>query len=80
MEFASVSGSRILSITELAYEQLKARGGIIIYSNAQFESKELSIYQRNPQTILKSLINRADVKSISLSDDRMIFWDRKIQS
>ena len=57
-----VSDYEFLFFTEIAYEKLKARGGIFIYSNAQFESKDLSICQRNPQTNLKTLVNCADVK------------------
>ena len=39
----TVNGFRVLFITELAYEQLKARAGIIIYGNAEFKGKDLTI-------------------------------------
>ena len=39
----NVIGFIILFITELAYEQLKARAGILIYSYAKFKSKDLTI-------------------------------------
>ena len=39
----NVSGFRILFNAELAYEQLKARAGILISSNAEFKSKDLII-------------------------------------
>ena len=39
----TVSGFRILFITELAYEQLKARAGFLIYSNAELKGQELTI-------------------------------------
>ena len=38
-----VSEFRILFITELAYEQLKAIAGILICSNLEFKSKDLTI-------------------------------------
>ena len=38
-----VSGFRIVFNTELAYEQLKAGAGIHIFSNAEFQSKYLTI-------------------------------------
>ena len=38
-----VSGFRILFVTELAYKQLKARDGILIYSNAETKGKSLTI-------------------------------------
>ena len=39
----TVSGFRILINTELPYEQLKTRSGIIISSNAEFIRKDLTI-------------------------------------
>ena len=39
----TVSGFRILLNTELVYEQLKARAGLLISNNAEFKSEELTI-------------------------------------
>ena len=39
----TVSGFQILFITELAYEQLKDRAEIPLFSNAEFKSKDLTI-------------------------------------
>ena len=39
----TVNGFRMLFFSELAYEQLKARAGILIFSNEEFKSKDLTI-------------------------------------
>ena len=39
----TVSGFRILFISELAYEELKIRAINLIYGNAEFEIKELTL-------------------------------------
>ena len=54
----NVSGIRkmgipILFITELVYEQLKARAGILISSNAEFKSKDLNIFSGIHKQVLK---------------------------
>ena len=49
----NVSGFRILFNAELAYEQLKARSGILISSNAEFKSKDLIIVSGIHEQVLK---------------------------
>ena len=58
----SVSGFRISSYTELAYEQLKAIAGVLIYSNAEFNGKDLTIVSGIHEQISKYLLTKlADV-------------------
>ena len=54
----TVSEFRILSITELAHEQLKARAGVLIYSNAEFKGKVLTIVSRIHEQISKHLLTK----------------------
>ena len=55
----NVSEFRILSITEFAYEQLKARVGILIYSNAQYKGKKLTIVSGIQKQISKHLLTES---------------------
>ena len=61
---ANVSGirksKRNLFITELAYEQLKARARIHIYSKAKFKKQQSNFYHRNPQTNHKTFTKSVD--------------------
>ena len=53
-------GFRILFITKLAYEQLKARAGIFIYSKRELKGIEmegLNHCRRYPRTNLKTFVN-----------------------
>ena len=54
-----VRGFRILSITELAYEQLKPRARILIYSNAEFKGTDLTIVSRIREQISKHLVYKS---------------------
>ena len=57
-----VSGVRTYFLNELAYEQLKARAGILIFSNAEFKSKVLTIVIGIHEQILRfSLVKLLDV-------------------
>ena len=49
---------RILLITDLAYQQLKARARILIYSNAEFKSKVLTIVSGVHDQILKQWLTK----------------------
>ena len=51
----TVRGFRILFNTELAYEQLKAGAAILIYSNADFKGKNLTIVSGIHEQISKQL-------------------------
>ena len=51
----TVSGFRILFITELAYEQVKARAAIFIYSDAEFKGKDLTLVSGIHKQISKHL-------------------------
>ena len=55
----TASGFRILFITELAYEQLKARAGFLIYSNAEFKGKDLTngIHEQNSKHLLTKSVD-----------------------
>ena len=55
----TLSGFRILFITELAYEQLKARAGTIIYGNAELEGKDLIIVSGIHEPISKHLLTKS---------------------
>ena len=55
----TVSGLGILFITELAYKQLKARAGILIYSNAEFKGKDLTIVSGNHEQVSKHLLTKS---------------------
>ena len=58
----TVSGFRVLFITEHAYEQLKARARILINSNAEFKGKDLTIVSGIHEQISKQLLTKsADV-------------------
>ena len=50
--------SEFLFITELAYQQLKARARILIFSNEEFKSKELTIVSENHEQILKHWLTK----------------------
>ena len=53
----TVSGFRTLFKTELAYEQLKARAGILISNKSEFYNKDCYNHcQRNQRTRLKTLV------------------------
>ena len=45
--------SAFLLITELAYEQVKDKGEITIYNNADFESIDLTIVNGSNKQVLK---------------------------
>ena len=57
----TVSGFRVLFFTELAYEQLRARAGILIYTNVKFKCKDLTIvsgiHEKNFKTWLPKLVD-----------------------
>ena len=76
--------STFLFITELAYVQLKTRGGIfdlLSLATRNLTARTYLFVSGIPQQILKHWLTvRMSNLSLSLSDDRMIFWDRKIQS
>ena len=55
----TVSGFRILLITYLAYRQLKARAGILIYSNAEFKGKDLIVVSGIHEQIPKDLLTKS---------------------
>ena len=55
---ANVSEFRILSITDLAYEQLKARAGIFIFITAKFKCKDLIIVSGIHELILKHWLTK----------------------
>ena len=46
-------------ITKLVYEQLKARNGTLIYGNAEFKGKDLSIVSGVHEQISKYLLNKS---------------------
>ena len=49
----TVSGFRILFNNEIAYEKLKSWAGILIFSNAEFKSKELTIVSGIHEQVFK---------------------------
>ena len=55
----TLSGFRILFISELAYEQLKARSEILIYSKAEFKGKDLTIVSGIHKPISKHLLTKS---------------------
>ena len=55
----TVSGLRNLFKSELGYEQLKSRAGIVIYSNAEFEGKNLIIVNGIREQISKHLLTKS---------------------
>ena len=55
----TVSGFGIMSSTELAYAQLKARAGFLIYSNAEFKGKDLTIVSGIQERISKYLSTKS---------------------
>ena len=52
----TVNEFQALFITELAYEQLKARTGILIFNNEEFKSKNLNTISGIYEEILKHLL------------------------
>ena len=55
----TVGGFRVLFITKLAYEQLKARAGILINSNAEFKGKDLTVVSGIHKQISKQLLTKS---------------------
>ena len=52
----TVGEFRNVFTTELTYEQLKARAGIVTYSNVEFKSKDLTIVSGTHHQILNQLL------------------------
>ena len=52
----TVSGFRFLFITKLAYKQLKARAGTLIYGDAEFKGKDITIVSGIHEQISKYLL------------------------
>ena len=58
----TVIGFRILFITELAYEQLKARAGFLVCSDENFKNKDLTLVNGvHEQTFRRCLIKSVDI-------------------
>ena len=55
----TVSGFRTLFVTELEDEQLKATAGVLIYSNAEFKGKHLTIVSGSHEEISKHLLTKS---------------------
>ena len=55
----TVSGFQVSIITVLAYEQLKDRAEILIFSNAEFKSKDLTIVSGIHEQILKHWLTKS---------------------
>ena len=53
------SGFRFFFITELAYEYLKARAEILIFSNEEFQSKDLIIVSGIYEQVLKHWLTQS---------------------
>ena len=55
----TVSGFRILFNTEFAYEQLKATAGILISSNTEIKSKDLTMVSGIHEQVLKHWLSKS---------------------
>ena len=55
----TITGFRILFITELAYKQLKARAGILIYRNEEVKGKDLIIVSGIHEQFSKHLLTKS---------------------
>ena len=55
----TASGFRILFITKLAYEELKARAGTLTCSTAEFTGKDLTIISGIHEKIKKRLLTKS---------------------
>ena len=51
--------SEFLFFTELACEQIKARAGVLIYSNADFKGKDLTLVSWVHEQISKHLLTKS---------------------
>ena len=55
----TVSRFRIMFVTKLGYEQLKATAATLIYGNAVFKGKDLTIVSRIHEHISKHLLTKS---------------------